>query len=168
MAAAVVGAIDIAIPAPPTSSAGRMSQKFECRSSWPKITSEPATRVMPARDQPARPEAVADLPGDRREEDDAERHRQEGRARLGRRVAEDVLDEQRDVEEDAEHRECDEQHDPVRAREGRVAEEREVEHRHALAQLEQHERGERRPPRWRSSARIRADVQPYVFASISP
>ena len=47
MAVAVVGAIDIAIPAPPIRSAGKMSQKFECRSSWPKITSEPATRVIP-------------------------------------------------------------------------------------------------------------------------
>ena len=81
-------------------------------------------------------------------------------ARLDRRVAEDVLEVERDVEEDAEHREADEQHHRVRAREGAVLEEREVEHRQPLVQLEQDEGAERRLPRSRTTARIRVDVQP--------
>ena len=60
-----------------------------------------------------------------------------------RRVAEDLLDVERDVEEDAEHREADQQHHRVRAREAAVPEQREVEHRQPLVQLEQDERDER-------------------------
>ena len=48
MAVAVVGAIDIAIPAPPITKPGRMFQKVELWSSCAKITSEPATSVIPA------------------------------------------------------------------------------------------------------------------------
>ena len=48
IAAAVVGVIAIAMPAPPTSSAGNRFQKDECSSSSEKSTSEPPTSVMPA------------------------------------------------------------------------------------------------------------------------
>jgi hypothetical protein len=51
---------------------------------------------------------------------------------------------ERDEEEDAEHRERDEQDGEVRAGEGAAAEEAEVEHRNPLAQLEQDERHEHR------------------------
>ena len=95
------------------------------------------------RHQPARADAVARLPGDRRDEDDQDRHRQERRARLDGRVAEDVLHVQRHEEEDPEHRERDEQDDEVRARVGRVPEELEREHRRALVPLEEDERHER-------------------------
>ncbi len=48
IAVAVVGLIDIAMPAPPISSAGRMSQKFECSPRRANRSSEPETRVIPA------------------------------------------------------------------------------------------------------------------------
>ena len=47
IAAAVVGVIAIAIPAPPTSSAGKRFQKDECWVSNEKRTSERLTRPMP-------------------------------------------------------------------------------------------------------------------------
>ena len=65
------------------------------------------------------------------------------RARLRRRVAEDVLDVERDEEEDAEHRERDEHRHEVRARERADPEEREVEHRQPLPLLEHDERDEK-------------------------
>ena len=76
-------------------------------------------------------------------DDDQERHRQERRARLDGGVAEHVLHVERDEEEDAEHRERDEEHREVRADVGAVAEQRQVEHRRALAPLEEDEGGER-------------------------
>ena len=56
------------------------------------------------------------------------------------REAEDVLHVERDEEEDAEHRERDEQDDEVGADVRPVAEQRQVEHRRALAALEHDER----------------------------
>jgi len=47
IAAAVVGVITIAIPNPPTSSPGRMSQKFELASRREKIRSEIERRTIP-------------------------------------------------------------------------------------------------------------------------
>ena len=79
----------------------------------------------------------------RGEQDDEQRHRQEHRTRLNRRVAEDVLDEERVVEEDAEHRERNERDRDVRAGERRIAEEREIEHRNPLTVLEHDERSQR-------------------------
>jgi hypothetical protein len=75
----------------------------------------------------------------RGDQDDQHRHWQERRAGLDGGVPHDVLDEERVVEEDAKHREADEQHDHVRTRERPVLEEGEVEHGHPLAQLEQDE-----------------------------
>ena len=95
----------------------------------------------PGRHQRTRADPVRGLPGDGSDEDDQDRHRQEGRARLRRGVAEDVLHVDRHEEEDAEHGERHEQRDDVRPGEGRVAEEREVEHRRALVHLEQDEGG---------------------------
>ncbi len=112
-------------------------------SSWAKRIERERDEAEPAADQPARADPVGQRPGLRCDQDDQQRHRQEDRARLDRRVAEDVLDEERVVEEDPEHRERDEQHRDVRAGEGRVAEEREVEHRQPLPELEDDERGER-------------------------
>ena len=48
IAAAVVGAIVVASPKPPTSRPGRMFQKDELASSVPKRISETASRVIPA------------------------------------------------------------------------------------------------------------------------
>ena len=70
-------------------------------------------RIIPAVIEPTRADPIARLPCDRCDQDDEESHRQECRAGLHRRVAEDVLHVQRDEEEDAEHRERDEQHDEV-------------------------------------------------------
>ena len=64
---------------------------------------------------------------------------QERRSGLDRREAEDVLHVERDEEEDAEHREADHQDHDVRAGEGAVPEQRQVEHRHALTELEHDE-----------------------------
>ena len=94
---------------------------------------------MPAPISQRAPMRSENLSGDRSDEDDQHRHRQERRTGLDRAVAEDALQEQRVVEEDAEHREPDEQHRGVRAGERRILEQREVEHRQALVQLEQHE-----------------------------
>ena len=49
------------------------------------------------------------LPGERRDQDDQDRHREEGGARLHGREAQDVLHVERDEEEDAEHRQGDEE-----------------------------------------------------------
>ena len=48
IAAAVVGAIVIAIPNPPTSRPGRMSQNDEFASSVPNRSSDPVSSVIPA------------------------------------------------------------------------------------------------------------------------
>ena len=61
---------------------------------------------------------------------------------LDRREAEDVLHVQRDEEEDAEHRQADHQDHDVRAGEGAVPEQRQVQHRHALTELEERRRSE--------------------------
>ena len=82
-----------------------------------------------------------------------------------RRVAEHVLDVQRDVEEHAEHREPDEEHHRVRPGEALVAEEAELEHRQPLVVLEEQERDERddrdpegdQDPRRRPAVGVRLD-----------
>ena len=137
IAAAVVGAIVSPIPRPPTTRPGTIDQKVELSSSVPKSSSETGEQGHPGADQPARADPVGQPPRERRDQDDQHRHRQERRPGLDRAVAEDVLDEQRVVEEDPEHREPDEGHRRVRPAEGRVAEEREVEHREPLPRLEQ-------------------------------
>ena len=89
------------------------------------------------------------------------------RSRLRRRVAEDVLDVERDEEEDAEHRERDEHRHDVRAGERADLEEREVEHRQPLPLLDHDERDEAGPPPARRDRGSRASVQPWLFPSTS-
>ena len=48
IAAAVVGAIVIAIPTPPTTSPGKMSHHVDCASSVANSSSEPVKSVIPA------------------------------------------------------------------------------------------------------------------------
>jgi hypothetical protein len=93
--------------------------------------------------EPARAEAVGEAAGLRGDQDDEDRHRQERGARLHRRIVEHALHVDRDVEEGPEHCEADEQHRRVRAAEGAVAEERQVEHRRPLVPLEQREGDQR-------------------------
>jgi hypothetical protein len=94
--------------------------------------------------QPARADPVGEPPRDRGDDDDEHGHRQEDRAGLRRREAEDVLHVERDEEEDAEHAQRDEHRDEVRAGERADLEQREVEHRQPLAVLEHHEGDEQR------------------------
>ena len=70
IAAAVVGAIVIAIPSPPTIRPGRMFQKVELSSSVPKRSSDTVRSVMPRAHQPARPDPVGELPRHRGDEHD--------------------------------------------------------------------------------------------------
>ena len=143
IAAAVTGAIAADIPTPPSSIPGKSPQKLACVPELREDEHRAGENHHPGRDQRARADLVGEAPGLRCEQDDQHRPGQEGRACLGRRVAEHLLEVQRDVEEDAEHREPDEQHHGVRAREDAVPEEREVEHRQPLVQLEQDEPAER-------------------------
>ena len=77
-----------------------------CASMREKRISDPVRTSHPAdHERPRAPNRSDSRPAMRREEDDQDRPRQERRARLDRRVAEHVLDVERDVEEDAEHRE---------------------------------------------------------------
>ena len=93
--------------------------------------------------QRARPELVGELPGDRRDEDDQHRHRQERRARLYRRVAE-----ARSARTTRRRRTCRTSRAPISSItmfalvNDPVAEEVEVEHRQALVALQQEERDE--------------------------
>jgi hypothetical protein len=80
----------------------------------------------PAAHQPARADPIGQPAGERRDQDDQRHHRQNCGAGLRRRVAEDVLDVERDEEEDAEHRERDEHRHDVRAGERADLEEREI------------------------------------------
>ena len=86
--------------------------------------------------------------GEARAHHDRDRHRQEGQTRLDRRVAQDVLDEQHDEEEHAEHRRGQAQHDHVRARAVAVGEHPQRGDRFLGPGLDEHE-GQRaaRPPR---------------------
>ena len=67
----------IAIPTPPSRSAGRMCQKLESTSSAREDQERAGDQRHARGDQPARAEAVGQLARDRREDDDQERHRQE-------------------------------------------------------------------------------------------
>ena len=165
MAAAVIGAIAADIPTPPSSMPGRSAQKLASRAHAREEEERRREHGHPARDERPRPDPVGQAPGLRREEDDQHRPGQERRPRLDRRVAEHLLDVERDVEEDAEHRETDQQHDGVSARKAPVAEQRELEHRQPLVELEQDERAERdggdgegdEDPRRRPAVRVRLD-----------
>ena len=94
---------------------GSRSQKSEAVPSREKSTSELPTSVSPPAMSQREPMRSESLPGERGDEDDQQRHRQEDRAGLDGRVAEDLLDVERHEEEDAEHRERDEERDDVRA-----------------------------------------------------
>jgi hypothetical protein len=108
IAAAVVGVITIAIPNPPTRRPGRTSQKFEVCVEPREDQERGCKEDHPAAHEPPRTNPVRVFPGYGGHEDDENGHRQERGARLDRRPAEDVLDEERVVEEDPEHREADE------------------------------------------------------------
>ena len=95
------------------------------------------------RDQPARADAVGELAGDRREDDDQDRPGKERRTRLDRRPAQEALHVDREEDKDPEHREGDEDRDDVRTGERPVTEQSQVEHRQPLAELDEDEGGER-------------------------
>ena len=168
IAAAVVGAIVIAIPTPPTSSPGRVSQKVELWSSWAKITSEPATSAIPTAISQREPNAVASLPAIGATRTMQQRHRQERRAGLRRRVAEDVLHVERDEEEDAEHRERDEEHRPTFAPANVALRKSEMSSIGTpLVQLEQHEGDETDRGDSERGRGFAATSSRTLFASIS-
>ena len=148
-AAAVIGVIVIAIPTPPSTMPGSSVEVRRVGLQLREDEQRAADERHARRHQPARAEPIGRSARDRRDEDDQHRHRQERGARPHGAVAEHVLHEQRDEEEHAEHRERDEQRDGVGAGERRVAEQRHVEHRQPLVQLEQHERRSRRRRRAR-------------------
>ena len=120
----------------------------------------------PAGDQPARPEAVGQPPGDRRDADDHQGRGQEPYPGLQRRVAEDVLHVEGEEEEDSEHREGDDQGDDDGAEEVAIGEEAELDHRH----LDPAARPRRRRP-GRATApieqarRSRVEPQPQLLPS---
>jgi hypothetical protein len=93
----------------------------------------------PAAHEPADADALRELAGDRRHEERQQRHGQEAQAGLERRVAEDVLDVEGQVQEHREHRRRQRERGDRGAVERRLAEQREVEHRVVAAELDQHE-----------------------------
>ena len=110
IAAAVIGVITIAIPNPPMRSPGKTSQKFEVWSSRGEDQERDREEHHPAamsQREPTRSECFPATGATRMMRTVIGRN--DG-ARLDGRVAEDVLDEERVVEEDPEHREADEQH----------------------------------------------------------
>ena len=92
-----------------------------------------------AAEEPADADALGELAGDRRDEEREQRHGQEAQAGLERRVAEDVLDVERQVQEHREHRRRQHEGGDRGAVERRLAEQREVEHRVLAAALDDHE-----------------------------
>ena len=104
IAAAALGVITSAMPTPPISIAGSSVQVPLLDAQAREVEELRGEQRHPCAHQPARAEAVGRLPRDRRDQDDQDRHRQERRAGLHRRVAEHVLHVERDEEEDAEHR----------------------------------------------------------------
>ena len=93
-------------------------------------------------DERARPDAVGETPGERRDDDDHHRRGQEANAGFQRRVAADVLHVQREEEEHREHGEADDEGDDVGAEERARAEEAEVDHRHGAPALDDREGGQ--------------------------
>ena len=100
---------------------------------------------MPAIRGALKPDSRDELGGGARRDDDPHRQRQVGDPGLDRRVAQHVLQVERDEEEHREQRHADQQPDDVGAAQGSVSEDRERHQRITLAALNCHERDQQHP-----------------------
>jgi hypothetical protein len=165
IAAADIGVITNDMPSPPRMKAGSMCQNVECTVTVERSRQQTPTVVIPPAISQREPTRSESLPRDRGEDHDHHRPRQEGRAGLDRRPAEERLHVDREKTKIPNIASGDEDRPQVRAGEGAVLEQREVEHRQALVHLEEDEGGERDRGDGEQPEDPR-DVQPYWFASI--
>ena len=162
MAVEASGGLIIPMPAPASTKPGIRVVQPEVGVDGGHRQQPGATSSRPRPEQQPDRHAHAQPPGDRRDDERQQRHRQEAQAGLQRAVAEHVLDVERQVQEHREHRRRDRERDDARAGERRPAEQREVEHRPLLARARRR-RTARAAPR-RRSGRRRSRVEPQPFS----
>ena len=131
------------IPMPPRMKPGSSTVQCELVADAAHRPHRDRVQREPEREQCAHRHAAGQSPRERRREERDQRERQEAHAGLERRQPEDVLEVQRQVEEHREHRRRDRERRRLRADERRPAEQREVDHRRAVARLRREEHGER-------------------------
>ena len=112
-----------------------------------------ADERQPGAQEPADPEALGELARDRRDQEGQQRDRQEAQAGFERRVAEDVLDVEREVEEHREHRRRQHERRDRRAGEGGLARTARDRASGARCGARRARRRSRGPPRPRGSRR---------------